>query len=56
MELRKDIALSSGRLIAHTRENNGAQLATPTTGSYAMTNAEWVEYCEIINSESMKGA
>jgi hypothetical protein len=44
-----DIELSSGRVIRHTREPNGSQLATPTTGSYAMTDEEWLEYVSIIN-------
>ena len=45
----ENVTLSSGRIIAHTREPNGSQLATPTTGSYAMTNEEWLEYVSIIN-------
>lgn len=55
MNLRENIALSSGRVITHTREPNGSQLATPITGNYAMTNAEWAEYCKIINSKTIKG-
>lgn len=55
MNLRENVALSSGRVITHTREPNGSQLATPTTGYYAMTNAEWAEYCEIINPKTTKG-
>ena len=52
MALRKDIQLSSGRVIRHTLEPNGSQLATPTTGYYAMTNDEWDEYCKIIMSNN----
>jgi hypothetical protein len=54
MELRNDITLSSDRVITHTREPNGSQLATPTTGYYAMTNAEFAEYCDIVNSKTTK--
>jgi hypothetical protein len=49
MKTTENILLSSGRVIAHERQANGSQLATPTTGSYEMTNDEWVEYCKIIN-------
>jgi hypothetical protein len=57
MALRKDIQLSSGRVIRHTLESNGSQLATPTTGYYEMTNDEWAEYCKIImsNNNELKG-
>lgn len=44
-----DVALSSGRVIAHERMENGAQMATPTTGPEAMTESEWTEYVSIIN-------
>ena len=47
--LRNDIKLSTGRVVKHTRMDNGAQLATPTPGNYEMTNSEWLEYCSIIN-------
>ena len=47
-----DIVLSSGRTIRHTREPNGAQLATPTTGYYAMTDAEFGEYARLIRERS----
>ena len=47
--VRENVTLSSGRVIAHTREPNGSQLATTTTGSYAMTNDEWLEYVSITN-------
>jgi hypothetical protein len=47
--VRENVTLSSGRIIAHTREPNGSQLATPTTGSVEMTNDEWLEYVSIIN-------
>jgi hypothetical protein len=47
--VRENVTLSSGRVIAHTREPNGSQLATPTTGSNAMTDDEWLEYVSITN-------
>jgi hypothetical protein len=50
----ENVTLSSGRVIAHTREPNGSQLATPTTGSYAMTDDEWLEYVSIINPKDKK--
>jgi hypothetical protein len=50
----ENVTLSSGRVIAHTREPNGSQLATPTTGSNAMTNDEWLEYVSIINPKDKK--
>ena len=43
------VTLSTGRVVIHTREPNGSQLATPTPGSYEMTNDEWIEYCSITN-------
>lgn len=48
MNLRENITLSTGRVIAHEAMPNGAQMATPTTGSLEMTNDEWIEYCQII--------
>jgi hypothetical protein len=48
------IKLSSGRIIAHTREENGCQLATPTTGDASMTDAEWEEYCNLITGNKMQ--
>jgi hypothetical protein len=50
--VRENVTLSSGRVIAHAREPNGSQLATPTTGSYAMTDDEWLEYVSIINPKA----
>lgn len=44
-----DVTLSSGRVIRHERMENGAQMATPTTGPEEMTDAEWTEYVSIIN-------
>lgn len=38
------VTLSTGRVVVHTRQPNGSQLATPTPGSYSMTPAEWAEY------------
>ena len=48
-QVRADIKLSTGRIVKHTRQENGSQLATPTPGCYEMTNLEWIEYCKIIN-------
>jgi len=48
-QVRADIKLSTGRIVKHTRQENGSQLATPTPGCYEMTNQEWIEYCKIIN-------
>jgi len=48
-QVRADIKLSTGRIVKHERLENGAQLATPTPGSYEMTNSEWLEYCSIID-------
>jgi hypothetical protein len=45
----ENVTLSSGRVIAHERMENGAQMATPTTGPVEMTEAEWREYVSIIN-------
>jgi len=49
--IRKDIKLSTGRIIRHTREANGAQRATPTSGNPEMCENEWVEYCNIISKK-----
>ena len=48
------VTLSSGRIVLHTREPNGSQLATPTPGNYEMTNAEWLQYCQITSSVKPK--
>lgn len=48
MNLRENITLSTGRVIAHEAMPNGAQMATSTTGDDEMTNDEWIEYCQII--------
>jgi hypothetical protein len=45
-----DILLSTGRVVVHSRQANGSQLATPTPGYHAMTSAEWVEYCAITDN------
>jgi len=44
MKTHPDIALSTGRIIVHTRVAAGYQQATPSTGYYAMTPAESAEY------------
>ena len=38
------VTLATGRVVVHTRQPNGSQLATPTPGDYSMTPAEWLEY------------
>ena len=38
------VILATGRVVVHTRQPNGSQLATPTPGPYEMTPAEWAEY------------
>ena len=43
--LTPSVALSTGRIVIHTPEPNGAELATPTPGPVEMTPAEWEEYC-----------
>jgi hypothetical protein len=50
--VRENITLSTGRVIGHTRQENGAQLATPLTGPLEMTNFEWIEYCAIIDGRA----
>lgn len=47
--VRDDVQLSSGRIIRHVKMENGAQMATPTTGADEMTHEEWTEYVSIIN-------
>jgi len=44
MKTHPDIALSTGRIIVHTRVPAGYQQATPSTGYYALTPAECEEY------------
>jgi hypothetical protein len=44
-----NVTLSTGRVIAHERMENGAQMATPTTGPVEMTEAEWLEYVALTN-------
>jgi len=50
MKTYPDITLSTGRIIHHERHHAGYQVATPTTGSYEMTNDEWREYTKILNT------
>jgi len=38
--------LSTGRVVLHSPQANGSQLATPTPGPYDMTEQEWLEYCD----------
>jgi hypothetical protein len=42
--IKNDIQLTSGRTITHTLMPNGATDATPTSGYYSMTRAEYAEY------------
>lgn len=48
---RRDVTLSSGRIIRHRREPNGSELALPMTGPKAMTDAEFEEYVEAIRDK-----
>tara|TARA_R110000803_G_scaffold9403_1_gene29743 strand:- start:472 stop:621 length:150 start_codon:yes stop_codon:yes gene_type:complete len=45
-----NITLSTGRVVVHTKEDNGSTLATPTPGYYAFTKEEAKEYHQIINA------
>jgi hypothetical protein len=51
LNVRENITLSSGRVVMHTHETNGSQLATPTPGNYSMTNAEYIEYTYIVRPD-----
>jgi hypothetical protein len=55
VNMRKNITLSTGRTIGHrpyliNGQPNGATEAYVIDGD-AMTNEEWSEYCQIINSK-----
>lgn len=50
MKLTNNIKLTSGRIIIHTRNDNGSQQATPIPGSEYMTEAEWSEYCDLLTN------
>lgn len=45
MNLPADVALSTGRVVTHTRNAMGHIDAVPTTGNYWLTPAEDAEYC-----------
>jgi hypothetical protein len=52
---RPNIVLSNGKIVRHTRQLNGSQLATLASGEIehesswsAMNTAEWMEYCSRI--------
>jgi len=52
--MRKDVTLSTGRIVSHrpylsNGEPNGATEAF-IVGGYEMTNEEWLEYVSIIHS------
>ena len=49
-KVRQPITLSTDRIVIHTMESNGSQLATPTPGNPEMTNAEWEEYVKLLRS------
>jgi hypothetical protein len=49
---RVSILLSSGRTVAHERMSNGAQNAYVIgSATGAMTESEWSEYCNVIQSQ-----
>lgn len=48
--MKKDIVLSTGRVVSHRPYGNGATDAY-IVGGGEMTNAEWIEYCTIIHAE-----
>jgi hypothetical protein len=50
--LTADIQLSTGRVVKHSPEPNGSQLATPTPGPAEMTEAEWDEYCAVLVADT----
>ena len=50
--LTADIQLSTGRIVKHSPEPNGSQLATPTPGPAEMTEAEWDEYCAVLVADT----
>lgn len=46
---RRDVALSSGRTIAHRWDADDDRfVAYPTSGPATMTDAEWAEYTRIL--------
>ena len=49
--MKKDIVLSTGRVVSHRPYGNGATEAY-IVGGGEMTNAEWIEYCTIIHAEA----
>lgn len=49
-----DVPLSTGRIMQHKREANGAQFVTPDRGPSEMTQSEWDEYCAIIRNPNFK--
>lgn len=56
--MRKDIKLSTGRVVSHrpylsNGQPNGATEAF-IVGGGEMTNDEWTEYCTIIHNQSQK--
>ena len=50
--LTADIQLSTGRVVKHSPEPDGSQLATPTPGPVEMTDAEWDEYCAVLVADT----
>ena len=50
MAMKKDITLSTGRVVTHERMDNGAWNAVPTTGPDELTEAEWIEYVGIVRN------
>jgi len=48
-EPRCDITLSTGKIVRHSIQENGSQLATCEP---CMSSSEWLEYCEIVKAET----
>jgi hypothetical protein len=51
----KNITLTTGRIVVHTRQPNGSTLATPTPGYYAFTREENAEYQRITAEMKLDG-
>ena len=53
--MNENLTLSTGRTVVHTREPNGATLATPTPGYHAFTHAELAEYQRVTAEMKLNG-
>ena len=50
-EIHEPVRLSTGRTVIHYRLPNGAQAADIAGSNPEMTEAEWLEYCEVLRKE-----